>query len=637
MLSWLRAREATDAGIALADDFVVQTAGASSGAHPKAAGNQLHRLMERFLQRVDREARPLKLNVFKRAKLANSFKWRLLEKGVEREIVDELTQALVVRLTTNGSAQNARAAEANAPAAEPGRRSSGSVQALLAKGNEHMARGAYSEAASCYEALLCLDRRNAVAHNNLGAAHWKLGRYKQAEEEFRRAIGIREGYADAHGNLGTVLRQTGRISDSESELRRAVKLKPTSVDAQSSLGVTLALLGRLRDARECFEKVLRVAPRNVEALAGTARIGALEGRFGDAEAAYRRVLEIDPNMASAWAALAHLRKMTSADRDWLAGAEKAAATGAGPFEEAELRYALGKYHDDLGEFGRAFRNYQRANELQKSAAEPYDREGRTGFVDGLTRVYTREALAAAHEGTSDSQRPIFVVGMPRSGTSLVEQIIASHPSAYGAGELDYWAQAFRKHVATLGREVPPAALAQKLAAGYLRTLERHSPHALHVVDKTTFNADLIGVIHCVFPRARFIYMRRDPIDTCLSCYFQELPATLNFCLDLADLAHYYRQHHRLVEHWRQALPAGTLLDVRYEDLTAEQEAGTRRILDFLGLDWHPQCLDFQQTKRAVVTASYWQVRQKIYRSSVGRWRNYQKLIGPLLPLRDLAS
>ena len=627
MLSWLNAREATAAGIALADDFVLQTAGAPAGARTKGADSQLQKFMQRFLQRVDREARPLNLNIFKRAKLANSFKWRLLEKGVERQIVDELTQALVTRLSTT---------VADAPAARSARRSSGSIQALVAKGNECMARGAYNEAKTCYEELLSLDPRNAVAHNNLGAAHWKLGRYKQAEEEFRRAIGIRAGYADAQGNLGTLLRQTGRIAESEMPLRRALKLKPTHVDAQCSLGLTLALRGRLHEASECFAKVLRVAPRSVEALAGTARIAEVQGRFEEAEAAYRRVLEVAPNNSGAWAALVQMRKMTSADGDWLAGAEKAAAAGLPPFEESDLRYAIGKYYNDVGEFGRAFRSYQRANELHKTAAEPYDRNAHTQLVDELIRVYTPESLAAANQAASDSQRPVFVVGMPRSGTSLVEQIIASHPAARGAGELDYWADAFHKHGNTLCREPPADSLAKKLAAGYLRTLEQHSPQAARVVDKTPFNADLMGIIHRVFPRARFIYLRRDPIDSCLSCYFHQLPATLNFCMDLEDLAHYYRQHHRLVAHWRQALPPGVLLDVPYEELTADQEAWTRRIVDFLGLEWDPQCLDFHRTNRAVVTASYWQVRQKIYRSSVGRWRNYQKFIGPLLSLKDMS-
>jgi tetratricopeptide (TPR) repeat protein len=222
-------------------------------------------------------------------------------------------------------------------------------------------------------------------------------------------------------------------------------------------------------------------------------------------------------MPAAWAALARLRKMTSADRDWLKGAEQSAASGLAPLDEADLRYAIGKYYDDTDDFGRAFHCYQRANELNKTAAEPYDRDAWTRTVDDLIRIYTREALARVHQGSADSERPVFVVGMPRSGTSLVEQIIASHPSAKGAGELDFWAQAFRRHDTALRRELPGEALTRKLASGYLRTLDAYPADVRRVVDKTTFNADLMGVIHCAFPRARFIYLRRDPIDSCLSC------------------------------------------------------------------------------------------------------------------------
>jgi tetratricopeptide (TPR) repeat protein len=340
-------------------------------------------------------------------------------------------------------------------------------------------------------------------------------------------------------------------------------------------------------------------------------------------------------MPAAWAALARLRKMTPADHGWLKGAEETAASGLSPLEEADIRYAVGKYYDDLGDFTRAFRSYQRANELQKTAAEPYDREGWTRFVDDLTDVYTRETLDTPHRGASDSVRPVLVCGMPRSGTSLIEQIISSHPHAKGAGELHFWGRAVQKHQTAIRREIPDEALTRKLAAGYVRILEGHFHDATRVVDKTTFNADLLGPIHAVFPHARMIYVRRHAIDTCLSCYFHQLPPTLGFCMDLTDLAHYYRQHHRLIEHWRSELPAGALLDVPYAELVADQEGWTRKILDFLGLEWDSRCLAFHKTQRPVVTASYWQVRQKIYTSSLGRWRHYEKFVGPLRELEGM--
>jgi hypothetical protein len=157
-----------------------------------------------------------------------------------------------------------------------------------------------------------------------------------------------------------------------------------------------------------------------------------------------------------------------------------------------------------------------------------------------------------------------------------------------------------------------------------------------VIDKSPFNSEYLGVIHRVFPRARFVYLRRDPIDTCLSCFFQEFPQQMSFAMELADLAHYYQAHHRLIEHWRTALPPGTMLEVPYAGVIADQEGWTRRIIEFFGLEWDPRCLEFHKTQRPVVTASYWQVRQALYSHSVGRWRNYEKFIGPLRALRDLA-
>jgi tetratricopeptide (TPR) repeat protein len=637
MLKWFSAREATDVGVALADDFVLQSASGSrarqknTGPAP-GAGHDLQKFMQKFLQRVDRDARPLELNLFKRAKLANSFKWRLLEKGLDKELVEELTQALVLRLTTDGAQSSGTR--------EPGlltRRSALSrVQALLLQGTEQTARGAHAEAAQSYEEVLALDRRNASAHNNLGVALCELGRYRDAAEQFRQAIGLKPNYADAQLNLGSLMRLQGRFVESEQPLRRALKLKPTSVDAQVSLAATLFNLGAMRESRALLEKALRAAPRHLEALLTMGQLDAREGRFAGAEARFNRALEINPRAPRAWVGLAALRHMTSADSTWLKGAEASAESGLPPLVESGLRYAIGKYYDETGDFGRAFRSYQRANELVKTSAEAYDRQMVTQFVDGLIEAYPREALAKAQPGASDSAVPVFVVGMPRSGTTLIEQIVASHPAARGAGELEFWGFTALKHETSLQRQPPGEALRRKLAERYLRVLGSRSTDAARVVDKAPFNSNYLGIIHSVFPRSRIIYVRRDPIDTCLSCYFQDFPPALNFTLDLGDLAHYYRQHHRLMEHWRGALPAGTLLDVPYEELVSDQEAWTRRIVEFLGLPWDERCLSFHSTDRSVLTASYWQVRQKIYSSSIGRWRNYQKFIGPLLTLKGMS-
>jgi tetratricopeptide (TPR) repeat protein len=633
LLNWLNGREAAAVGTALADEVLLQTASDARANGSPDGGRQrqaLQSFLQRFLQKVDREARPLQLNLYKRAKLANTFKWRLREKGVEKEIVDELTQALVLRLTARqGSPACDNAAKA--AVAPAGKRN---AVALLTQGAEYLAGGAYPQAMECYQELVTSDPRNALARNGLAIALARLGRYDEAESHFRSAIASRAGFPEAHFNLAGVLQSTGRFAESEMPLRRALKLKPAYTDARISLGMSLVHLNRLQEARDCYEKALRSVPRNTQALVGLGQLEALNGRFDAAESGYRRALEVDPACPYAWAALVWLRKMTPADAAWLKRSDEIAASGLTLLDESTLRFAMGKYCDDVGDFPRAFRSYQRANELHRQRASPYDKEGRSRFVEDFVSHYTPEALARPHAGASESMRPVFVVGMPRSGTSLVEQIIASHPAAHGAGELEFWTEAVRKHEGAVRKELPPEPLRRKLAAGYLGVLARHSKEATRVVDKATLNCDYLGLIHCVFPNARLIYLRRDPIDTCLSCYFQQFASTMNFTNDLADLAHYYRGHQRLMAHWRRALPPGTLLEVPYADLVADQDKWTRRILEFVGLPWDERCLNFHKTERAVTTASVWQVRQKIYTSSVGRWRNYEKFIGPLLSLRD---
>src|SRR6266446_6941720 len=469
LLKWFNAREATEVGSALADDFL-QSASRSSGTRRQGtrSGSQGQDL-QKLLRRVDREAGPLKLNLIKRAALANSFKWRLLEKGVEQQLVDELTDALVLRLNQANSVPSDQAAAGS-------KRRSGSrpVQALHTRGNELLARGAYAEALECYQQLVNLDYRDAVARNGLGTALAQLTRFNEAEDQFRRAIGIRSGFVEAHFNLAGVLQSRGRLDESELPLRRALKLKPSYIDARVSLGMSLVRLGRLQEARDCYDKALRAAPRNGQALVGRGQIEALEGRFAEAEAMYRRALEVDPGAAFAWAGLVWLRKMTPADRAWLKRAEEIAASGLTPIDESAMRFAIGKYCDDVGDFARAFRSYQRANELDKIRTEPYDPEAHTRFVDDLVRVYTREALSGARAGASDSGRPVFVVGMARSGTSLVEQIIASHPAAKGAGELNFWRAVVHKHETAIRQGLLAEPLRKKLAAEYLRFLAGHS-------------------------------------------------------------------------------------------------------------------------------------------------------------------
>jgi tetratricopeptide (TPR) repeat protein len=630
VLKWFRAREAALVGAALADEFAPRTTPGTVRSNKTAIAEQAKALHE-LLRRADREVRALRLNFYKKAKFANAFKWRLTENGVDREMADEVTELLVLHLSQNETHPVQGQDLAAAPADRP---SSTKVKHLLTEGNKSFAQGDYAEAATSYRKLLELDPRNADALNNLGSALSKLSLFTEAEQYLHQAIEIRPEYAEAHFNLGIALQGRGENAESEVWLRRALKLKPNYMDARIQLGMTLLSLGRLREARARFEKVLKTAPRHADTLFLMGHIARLEGRFEEAEARFNRVLEINPKMPAAWAALAGTRKMTSADAAWLAGAEKIAASGISPVEEADVRFAIGKYCDDVNDFEQAFPHYQRANQLMKTIADPYERDARARFVDDMIRVYTPEAISQVKGGGSASMKPVFVVGMPRSGTSLAEQIIASHPAAKGVGELGFCHDTQITDESALRRGIPSEPTRTKLAETYLRTLETRSGDALRIVDKAPVNSDYLGAIHSVFPNARIIYMRRDPIDTCLSCYFQHFSVALNFTTDLSNLAHYFHEHERLMAHWRAVLPPGSILDVPYEELVGDQEAWTRKILDFLGLEWDERCLDFHKTKRQVVTASTWQVRQKMYKNSVHRWRHYEKSIGPLLGLKN---
>jgi tetratricopeptide (TPR) repeat protein len=630
MFEWFNAREATEVGTALASQLAPQiTAARDQGSSAAVNG---HKALRQLLERVDREVRSLRLNVYKRAKLANSFRWGLLENGVATAAAHEITQLLLLHLlrgkTLTTTAQMPPPVSSNAANAV-------NVGHLFVAGNKHFAQGAYDKAIVSYQNLIATCPNHADGLTNLGAAFCKIGRYRDGGDLFRQAIEIQPNSSDALSNLGTLLLWMGQLAAAEILLRRALKLKPRHIDAQNSLGLAFILLGRSRDARARFQKVLRAAPRNAHATYGIGQAARMEGRFEEAEAMFGRALEFNPKMPGPLAGLAGIRRMQSSDRAWLERAETMAASRITPLQEADIRFALGKYWDDVGSFERAFENYHRANELQRTGAERYDRKARTRFVNDLKSVYTKENLSAAHAGLSSSTKPVFIVGMMRSGTSLVEQIVASHPDATGAGELGFWSHAVTNHEVTIRKEVLDGSTRGALADKYLRVLSEHSANALRVVDKAPINSDYLGVIHSVFPNARIVYMRRNPIDTCLSCYFQQFLPCHDFAMDLSDLAHYYREHHGLVEHWRAVLPPGTMLDVPYEELVADQEGWTRKILDFLDLKWDARCLQFHETRRQVATASYWQVRQKMFPQSVGRWRNYEKFIGPLRGLAAL--
>jgi tetratricopeptide (TPR) repeat protein len=451
-----------------------------------------------------------------------------------------------------------------------------------------------------------------------------------------RAVALRPDLAEAHHGLGVVLRDLDRLDQAIASYRRALALAPEAADLHRDLAVALRLQGRSEEAEASGRQAQSLDPASAATMVLLADIEADRGRFDAAEALLRRALSIQPASPEALAGIARLRRMTPDDGEWLSQAQALAASGLTPRREVPLRYAIGKYFDDLGHYPQAFAQFQRANELTRAYRAGHDRQRLTRGVDACIAAYPRAEPGSVANDADASARPVLIVGMLRSGTSLAEQILASHPQAFGAGELIYWSRAAQGGAALEAGAAGDARLAG-LASGYLQRLAELAPDALRVLDKMPANFQHLGLIHRALPNARFIHMRRNPIDTCFSIYCQHFEATHSYANDLGDLAHAYGEYLRLMRHWRQLLPSDRLLEVRYEGLVDDPEACSRRMLEFIGLDWDPRCLAFERTERSVITASKWQVRQKINRQSVERWRHYQAYVGPLLALLESAQ
>ncbi len=502
--------------------------------------------------------------------------------------------------------------------------------------------GNFEEALRSCRRAMAIDPQCAEAYNTLGSALLGLAKVPEAIASFQRALDLNPGLAEAHANRAHALRGLGRLDDAVAGYRQALAIEPHMVLAHSELATALRLQRRGEEAERSCRQALTIDPDCVSALIVLAELRADAGLFGEAEQLFRRALSADPASAEALAGLARVRRMGPADASWLAATQRLVERGIPPYQEMLLRYAMGKYFDDRGEFGYAFQNYTSANALAKRCGPRHDRGALTAAIDRIIRSHNRAWIERPRALVDQSVRPVFIVGMLRSGTSLAEQILASHPAVFGAGELPFWSEvtadalseASTPTAAIFG--VSEAALAEQ-GKRYLNALKELSPGALRVVDKLPTNFLSLGFIHAALPRARIIHLLRHPLDTCLSIYFQHFEATNTYTHDLGDLAHYYQEYRRLMAHWQSVLPADSVLQVPYEGLVADVQTWARRMLDFIGLPWDSRCLEFHLTARPVVTASKWQIRQRLFGSSVGRWRNYERFVAPLTPLLEPGS
>lgn len=492
--------------------------------------------------------------------------------------------------------------------------------------------GSREQAVVSYRRALELNPGYVEALNNLGNTLRDLGERNEAVSLYRKAIELDARRAESHCNLANVLSELSRFEEATGSFRHALALRADYVQAHLGLGAASRLQGRAAEAEASCQAALAIEPQNIAALSLLGELRVDRGRFSEAQQLFEQALVLDPNFASVYCSIAAHRKMTADDGAWLKGVETLLERPLPLGDEINLRYALGKYFDDLRRYDEAFGNYRLANDLTKRHGTGYDPGKLTRRVDRIIGTFDEAFLRQPRSEASPSELPVFIIGMPRSGTSLTEQILASHPAVFGAGELRFWNRAFNTFEAAELNGESGARLLPEMARDYLARLTARAPGAPRVTDKMPANFLYAGLIHAAFPRARIIHMQRHPLDTCLSIYFQNFFNVARYGNDLADLAHYYGEYLRITAHWRALLPGEALMEVPYEALLKDQEGWTRRLLDFLGLPWDPRCLDFHLTERVVITASRWQVRQKINAASAGRWRNYEKHIGPLRQL-----
>ncbi len=502
-------------------------------------------------------------------------------------------------------------------------------------GNVLGTRGRHAEAVAAYREAIRLNPSFAGALDALGTTWQARGRPELAAECYQRALEINPDDAPTLSNLGATLRSLGKTDEAVDCLRKAVRLRPDFGVGQTNLGMVLLVTGEIAEAEACYRTALRLDRDNLEALAGMAKTLTVKGDFDGADTYWRRVLAVDPHYGRAYAGLALSRTFQPGDAEIESLERRLQRETFTDDERREIHFALGKAYDDVGTFDRAIEHFRAGNGL-KDIGAGFDGKAFGREIDCLIATFDQAFFDARVGWGSDSERPLFIVGMPRSGTTLVEQILASHPQVFGAGEFEALGELARSLGSTADGALKfPDAMAnvdeaavRRLADRYLDRVSPLSRDALRVTDKMPDNYLRLGLVAAMFPHARVVHCRRDPLDLCLSCYFSDFRTPHPYAYDLADLGAYHREYTRLMTHWRAVLPLPTL-DVCYDDLVGDPGEVTRGMIDFCGLEWDDACLRFYEHDRPVWTLSGWQVRQPIYRTSVGRWRNYDAHLGPL--------
>ena len=519
-----------------------------------------------------------------------------------------------------------------------------------------------------------LEPSNPIIQHDLGLACLEVGRIPDAIAALQQAVASNPGYADAHFRLGIALEKLGNIGGAIAAYDRATKLLPSLAEAWFRAGALVYTLGHRDEAIDCFrraaatagktsygrlakaralliedrnreaEQVLREAlvadPGNAMAYDLLGNLLSDFGRFDEARACFERAIAIAPLLAGSYYDLVRCRPVTSADAGLLERMEAALTTpGLEASQRHRLHLAIGKAADDLGDYSLAMQHLDAADAVRRSSV-PFDSAAFSNEIDRMIARCTPEWIARAPELGSTDATPVLIVGMPRSGTTLVEQIVSMHPEVGAGDELNFWnacAAEWLRSGAAGGSEKPFVLkdYLAKAAKDYLRVLRKITPKAARVTDKMPFNFLWAGLIHLAFPRAIIIHCRRAAVDTALSIHQTHFHPGLAFPTGGAELVAYFRDYQRLTDHWRSVLPADRFIEVDYAELTRAPEPVIRRIVAACGLAWDDACLRPESNPRAVKTPSKWQTRQPIYRTSVARWRRYEPWLGPLGALVDV--
>ncbi|WP_144113668.1 tetratricopeptide repeat-containing sulfotransferase family protein [Paraburkholderia sp. BCC1886] len=474
------------------------------------------------------------------------------------------------------------------------------------EGDACAARGEFDAALHRYEAALALDSSDPRSHERLAATLATLHRYPEAIDPYRAALRFEPDNADLHHGLGWALEQMHRLDEAVGAYRDAARLNPKADGSQNNIGNCLQALGRFDEAHEAYRLAIEAAPR----------VPLYYRNFVQT----KRLAVDDP----AFVAMERL---------------VGEAHTLPPAAQVDIHFAYGQVLSDAGRHDASFDHFLKGNRLQRAQMH-YDEAQSLGLFAQLPTLLDAGLLKAKANLGDPSAAPIFIVGMPRSGSTLIEQILASHPQVFGAGERTEFGAALVQSISREPgdplkiaidglRDVRPAALAA-LGADYLQRIREALPHdTTHFTDKYPFNFMNVGLIHLALPNARFIHSRRSPLQTCLSIFsriFHDVP----FGYDLAELGRYYRAYDALMAHWQSVLPPGVMLEVRYEELVDDLEGHVRQMLGHCGLPWDDGCLAFHRTTRRVSTASSAQVRRPLYKSSLQRWQPSTELIQPLL-------